>query len=448
LTRARDRSTFGRTHRGELQLKSTVSLVLAATWLAACSSSSNAPPDAGARDAHDGAASETGGDTAADGKAHDAADAPASDASDGGSACTPACAADKACVGGACLPAPVVLAGAPGCGAARLALAGGRVYWTEHATGVVRSVAVTSPATPSLVASNQLTPGPIAADDVAVYWSNDGDGTIMKASLAAAVGVDGGASDAGPADGGAADGGAAPLLTPPAPPKGLLATGGFLYYDTGPSTLRVARTGGTPTTLATFATCKMSTPVALAVDATYVYQTDTLSQFITRARNDGTQLVANPCVAADAGAPQIAAPETLSHSQGELYLGALYRAGDEVVWADHTNIYAKLVEGAITSREVANSAGENIVTGFVVTGASVYLAEGVDPVAGPTSYTVQVAPLGTPDGGDTPVGAIVAVDQMNASSFAADATRVYWTTHTPSATAGAPDDCQIVSLAK
>jgi hypothetical protein len=411
--------------------------------LAACGSSNNAPSDGGARDARDGAA---GAGDAADGKPRDAADAPASDGGDGGAACAPACGAGMACVSGACLPAPVVLARAPGCGAARLALAGGTLYWTEHATGAVRSVAVSSPGTPTPVASNQMAPGPIAADDVAVYWSNDGDGTIMRAPLA---GVDGGASDAGAADGGAADGGAAPLLTAPAAAKGLLASGGFLYYDTGPSTLRVARTGGTPTTLATFATCKMSTPVALALDATYVYQTDTLSQFITRARNDGTQLVNNPCVAADAGAPQIAAPETITHSQGELYLGALYRAGDEVVWADHTNIYAKLVQGAITSREVANSAGENIITGFVVTGASVYLAEGVDPVAGPTSYTVQVAPLGTPDGGgDTPMGAIIAVDQMNASSFAADATRVYWTTHTPSATAGAPDDCQIVSLAK
>ena len=187
----------------------------------------------------------------------------------------------------------------------------------------------------------------------------------------------------------------------------------------------------------------------LALDETYVYQTDTLSQFITRERNDGTQLVNNPCVAADAGAPQIAAPETITHSQGELYLGALYRAGDEVVWADHTNVYAKLVMGAITSREVANSAGENIITGFVVTGASVYLAEGVDPIAGPTSYTVQVAPLGSPEGGaDTPDGKVIAVGQHAASSLAADGTHVYWTTHTPSATTGAPDDCAIVSLAK
>jgi hypothetical protein len=422
---------------------------LATIGIAACSSSSTPPPsDGGSHDARDGAAG-AGGD-AKDAPAGDALDAPAGDAEDAGIGCAPACAADKTCIAGACLPTPIVLASAPGCGVAQLALAGGSVYWTESATGLVRSVAIASPGTPALVASKQMMPGPIATDDVAVYWSNAGDQTIMAAPL---PGVDGGAADGGATDGGAADGGAdggaaQPLLTAPAAAKGVLASGGFVYYTSGPSTLRVARTGGTPTTLASFATCRLSTPVALALDATYVYQTDSISQFITRAKNDGTQLGNNPCVAADAGAPQIAVPETVSHSQGELYTGAIYRAGDEVVWADHTNIYAKLVAGAVTSREVANSAGANIVTGFVVTGANVYLAEGVDPVAGPTSYTVQVAPLGTPDGGDTPMGAIIAVGQTNASSFAADATRIYWTTHAPSATAGAPDDCQIVSLPK
>jgi hypothetical protein len=237
-------------------------------------------------------------------------------------------------------------------------------------------------------------------------------------------------------------------VSAPAVVKGLLAYGGFLYYTSGPSAVRIPRAGGASLTLASFAVCKTSQPIALALDTDYLYQTDMLNQFITREHNDGTQLVNNPCVAADAGAPQIAAPETISHSQGELYLDALYRAGDEVVWADHTNIFAKLVAGAVSSREVANSAGENTITGFVVTGANVYLAEGEDLMVGMTNDTIQVAPIGTPDSGDTPTAQIIAVGQFGASSFAADATHVYWTTHTASATAGAPDDCAIVSLAK
>lgn len=380
------------------------------------------------------------GNDAIDAKKSDALDAPASDTSDGGVACAPACAADKTCIDGACLPSPVVLARAAGCGSARLALAGGNVYWTESATGAVKTLALASPGgTPAPIAANQMTPGPIASDGTAVYWSNAGDMTLMKATL-------GGGADGGAADGGAADGGVQPLLTAPAVIDGLLVNGGFVYYTSGTSTLKVASTGGAPLTLGSFAGCKMSLPFALALDNDYVYQTDKLSQYITRLRNDGTQLVNNPCV--DAGAAQIAAPETITHSQGELYLDAVYRAGDEVIWADHTNIYAK-VPGAVSGREVATSAGANIVTGFVVTAANVYLGEGADQQAGPSSDTVQIAPLGNPDGGDDiPEAKVVAIGQHAAGSFAADSTHVYWTTHTPSATAGAPDDCAIVRLVK
>jgi hypothetical protein len=67
----------------------------------------------------------------------------------------------------------------------------------------------------------------------------------------------------------------------------------------------------------------------------------------------------------------------------------------------------------------------------------------------PTSDTIQIAPLDPSEAGtDTPPATVIALRQPGAGSFAADATRVYWTTHTPSATAGAPDDCAIVSLAK
>jgi hypothetical protein len=337
-----------------------------------------------------------------------------------------------------------VLAHATACGGAHLAIANGSVYWTESATGAVKALPVASPGgTPVTIATSQLAPGLIASDGVAVYWANAGDKTLMAAPLG---GSDGGAADGGGSDGGATDGGAQPLLTAPDVVNGLIASGGFVYYTSGPSTLRVARTGGMPLTLATFATCRTSPPFALALDTDYVYQTDKTNQYITRLRNDGTQLINNTC--ADAGTAQIQAPETVTHSQGELFLDAIYRAGDEVIWADHTNIYAK-VPGTVAGREVATSAGENIVTGFVVTGANVYLAEGTDAMVGATNDTIQVAPLGTPDGSaDIPAATIIAVGQHAAASLAADATRIYWTTHTPSATSGAPDDCAIVSLAK
>ena len=354
------------------------------------------------------------------------------------------------CIEGACLPAPVILARAPGCGAARLALAGANVYWTERATGLVKTLAIASPGgTPTTVATNQALPGPIAADDVAVYWSNTGGVALMTAPLAS--GADGGAPSDGGADGGVAE----PLLSAPAVIKGVLANGGFVYYSSGPSAFRVARAGGASTTLATFAVCRASQPVALALDATHVYQTDSISQFVSRELNDGTQLANDPCAAADAGAPQIAVPDTITHSQGELFLDALYVTdgeavtGVEVVWTDRATIYAKAVMGTTSSRDVATSAGSNAITGFVVSGTSVYFGESGDPSGGPTSDTIQSAPLGPSEAGtDTLPGTVIAVSQPGASSFAADAARVYWTTHTPSATAGAPDDCAIVSLAK
>jgi hypothetical protein len=298
-------------------------------------------------------------------------------------------------------PAPVVLARAPGCGAARLALADGTLFWTERATGLVKKVSVTGGA-PTVVAAGQAMPGAIAADDVAVYWSDEGDRTLRRATLDGA--------DDGDGDGGVP----APLLTAAAPVSALVAAGGVLYYSAGTSTFAVPRAGGVPSTLATFATCRPNTPGAIAAGGAYVYETADLLQFIVRARTDGAQLGNNPCVAADAGAPQINIPETVSHTQGALLLDALAVTGSEVVWADHGFIAAKTtgVVAQATSRDVALSAGSNVITGFVVSGARVYLGESDDPGAGPTAHTIQVAPFGAAgDDAETPTATVVATGQ-------------------------------------
>jgi hypothetical protein len=329
-------------------------------------------------------------------------------------------------------PEPTVLARAPGCGAARLALAGDTLFWTERATGVVKKVRVTGGA-PALVASGQALPGAITADDAAVYWSDEGDRTVRRAPHA----------DAGA--------GAAPLVTADAPVSALLATDGVVYYSAGPSTYVVPRGGGVTSKLATFATCRPNTPGALAAGGDYIYETTDLLQFIVRLRADGQQRGANPCVAADAGAQQIEVPETVSHTQGALLLDALAVTASEVVWADHGFISAK-TNGALaqaTSRDVALSAGSNVITGFTVAGPRVYLGESDDPGAGPTAHTIQVAPLGTAGAaGEAPAATVVATGQVGARSFVASATHVYWITHTPAATSGAPADCAIVSLAQ
>jgi hypothetical protein len=95
---------------------------------------------------------------------------------------------------------------------------------------------------------------------------------------------------------------------------------------------------------------------------------------------------------------------------------------------------------------VVLSAGSNVISGFVVSGASVYFGEG-DDEGGPVSDAIEIAPVDPGEAGSDDAR-VIALGQPGAASFAADATHVYWTTHAPSATPGAADDCTIVSLAK
>lgn len=336
------------------------------------------------------------------------------------------------------LPAPVVLARAPGCGAARLTLGFGDLYWTERATGLVKKVSTTGTAAgPTLVASLQPAPGPIAADDKAVYWSNEGDRTIRRVPY--------------PTVGGGPPDGAAPVLLTAAQPVSALLTGyGLLFYSAGASTYQLFPSAGPPILLATFATCRPSTANALAASDGYLYQTADLLQFIVREEFNGSQLGRDPCVAADAGAPQIQVPETVTHTQGELLLDALQVDLDQVVWADHGFVAARKIDdlSAGSNRNVALSAGSNGVTGFVVVGDRIFLGESDEPGGGPTAHTIQSAPYGANvDGGEAPTATVVATNQPGARSFVTDdGSHIYWATHTPSATLGAPADCAIVSL--
>jgi hypothetical protein len=327
-------------------------------------------------------------------------------------------------------PAPVLLARIPGCGDARLALSGGKVLWTERATGLVRSLAPSGAATPMTIAINQNLPGPIAADDTNVYWANEGDKAIMKAPIAGA-------------------GAAAPLLTAPAIVGGLVASGGTLYYGAGPSTFKVAAAGGAPTTLMTFAVCRQPTDVgALALDVDHLYQTDHNNQYLTREKIDGTQLLNNQCATDPTTAPQIMAPNVISHSQGSLLFDALAVANGEIVWADNSNLNAKVVAGdnTVGSRNVGHTLNNKPITGFAVGGTKIYFGESNDPVADPGGDDIEVTPFDPGEAGaDDPV--IVAHGQHNATSFVADATHLYWVTHAPALADGGADECAIMSLA-
>jgi hypothetical protein len=375
-------------------------------------------------------ARDAGGTDGGAGDAHATKDAPrdeASDASDGGAGCAPTCAANQTCVLRACQPTPVRMAAMPRCGVAHLVVGGATLYWTESATGVVKSLAAASPGgAPTVIASSQSTPGVLAVDDTNVYWANDGDMSIMKAPIA----------------------GGAPTPLPVAPDlvSGIVASGGTVYYGAGASTYALPPASTTPKTLMTFASCRTSHTGAIALDVDHLYQTDYINLFLSRERIDGAQAVTSPCLTDASVPPQIAAPTTISHSQGELFQGALVVVDGELVWADNSNLYGKPVDGttATGAPTLATTANAGIVTGFTVSGPSIYLGESGANEG--TGDTVEVAPLDPGDAG-TGIATIVATTSGVVSELAADAAHVYWVV-TSSATDAGAADCAIMSLAK
>ncbi len=365
-----------------------------------------------------------------DGRVDDASptnDAAHADAAyDGDAGCAPACAANQTCVGGACQPTPVQMAAMPGCGVAHLVVGGPTLYWTERATGVVKSLATTNPGgTPTLVAQAQAMPGVLAVDDTNVYWTDDGDLSLAKAPIA------GGAPT--------------PLPTAPALVSGMVANGGTLYYGAGASTYALPPGSTTPKTLMTFAACKPSRTGAIALDVDHLYQTDYVNLFLSRELIDGTQAVNDTCPTDAAVPPQIAAPTTISHSQGELFQGALDVVDGELVWADNSNLYGKPVTGTTMTGAptLATTANAGVVTGFVVSGSNIYLGES-GQYAG-TGDDVEIAPLDPGDAG-TEIATIMTTASGAVSQFAADATHVYWVV--TSSVDGGAADCAIMSLAK
>jgi hypothetical protein len=80
---------------------------------------------------------------------------------------------------------------------------------------------------------------------------------------------------------------------------------------------------------------------------------------------------------------------------------------------------------------IANDAGFNPISGFVISGDKIYLGESSD-------NNVQVVPLTVPGDAGAPNSTVIAMNQMNPSQFAADATNIYWRTA----------DCKVMKLAK
>lgn len=304
---------------------------------------------------------------------------------------------------------PVQLVSDPGCGSINLVVANETVYWTEKAKGTVSSVPVAGGAA-APIATAQAMPGPIAVDQAAVYWGNDGDKTVMKRPLptgAAAIFV-------------TANGDVV---------NALLVDNGTLYVGRGLSAQKVATSGGTPTTIMTSPPDDMGLPGAFALDATHLYQTEINHQAVSRETLDGTQ----NGLLGDGTTHVMLAPDRIAVSQGELVLDAISVLSGNVIWADGNSIKSKSggADEHMSFTVVANDAGFNPISGFVVSGGKIYIGESSD-------NNVEVAPLSAPGDAGAPSAAVIAMKQMNPSQFAADAANIYWRTA----------DCKIMKLAK
>jgi hypothetical protein len=77
---------------------------------------------------------------------------------------------------------PTLLASAPGCGSIDLVVAKGTLFWTEEMTGTVNSVPTLGGAK-TVIATGQISPGPLAVDGSSIYWVEGGKKRIMKRAL-------------------------------------------------------------------------------------------------------------------------------------------------------------------------------------------------------------------------------------------------------------------------
>jgi hypothetical protein len=308
--------------------------------------------------------------------------------------CTPPCGAGMVCLTGNCAPAPVELTRSAGCGLMVLALSGGTIYFTDQAHGTVSSVPATGGATHP-IATGQAMPAFIVADQTAVYWANEGDGSIMRAALLDAgaptmlvtgttLGMEAGVSSV----------------------NGMAVRGTTLYFSRDMAVWKVPTAGGAaPMMVGT----SQGRPTAIAVDDTMAYWLADLQSSVERHALDGSGMTL-----------------PVAESQGGLLLDTIDVLGTSLLWAGDATIVKKSVTATSTdvAFQVVSTTDFQIVTAFVAVDTTVYLGE---------DGMIEKAPLS----GGNPV--VIADGQGGPSSMLADATNIYWRTS---------DTCAIMRLAR
>jgi hypothetical protein len=318
------------------------------------------------------------------------------------------------CIDGDIPPRPLVadptdgsihLVSAPGCGSLDFTVASGVLYWTEKATGKVKSVPTTGGAVKD-IAAGQSEPGRIVADATTLYWIDAGTKTIMRKPIAGgSVTVFVEATSVPEMVGGEND-----INT-------LLAAAGFVFFGRYTTACKVPSEGGRPKVIGWSPDSDRGKPAALAIDATYLYQTELDHNAISRETLDGMQMG----LLEGGMIKQTLAPDRIAVSVADLLIDTIALLDGGVVWAAGRALRTKPrgADELDPSRVLASSAEDNIITGFVVVDDSIYIGEG---------DVVERLPVTRDADAGVSTPTIVGRNQPSPSHLVADDTAIYWRT--------------------
>jgi hypothetical protein len=329
--------------------------------------------------------------------------------------CGTACEANAGCISGVCGKSPIALVGAAtGCTSIHLVYEAGKIYWTDEGHGTVNSVATTCGA-PTTLAMGEMTPTSLVVKNGALFWLA---GNTIRAL----------------ASGGAA---ATTLVTmaPPSPDGGLGAMnegihgltvssdGMTVYFSAGTDVYKVPKAGGVPVDVGYSEGPRHGIPMAVAVDSNFVYYTTNISGNVEMMPRT------TMCDPAAAAPPDPLCPLRLARSQGGLLFDTIYVRGDNVYWANDSEVRVKSIADALdaglgaVSLDFAFDVGFNQITGFALGTANAYFGEGTM-----TDGLIEKAPNPPYMPGATPTAIMLARNQPLPTSLAVDGSNVYWTT--------------------
>jgi hypothetical protein len=321
--------------------------------------------------------------------------------------CEMACGETSACELGACTPPPTeVVAAAAGCGGISLAVAGGTLYWASMMTGTIQSQAAGG--TPTMVATGQMGPKSLQVHGDALFWMNTGTNEVMSVPLTGGT--------------------PAAIVTTAMIMDTTNGLGGYtvsadgltLYFADGVTIYSMPVAGGAATEVGHE---DSGIPKALAVEGDLIaFPADVNGDVDVMTIVEGTPAV---CASDDSTTAVNLNCARIARSQGALNLEAIFLVDGNAYWGNQSAFQTSSAAMPTGFNEVVanGSPDSSKLTSFTVFGTTSYFADDEGNVfSAPLMINATPKKLGRA--------------QMGITSFAADATTVYW----------ANEDCSIQSM--